>query len=170
MRKLLTCSVFAVLLLLAATPEAQAQVIDLGVRGSYEVDDIESPALGADLRISTIGLPVVINPAFDYYFLDEDDFGDASFFQFTVNALYEFGYENRLFTPYAGPGLSISRYSADEDLVGGDVDNTDLGINLLAGARFGLGSLTPFIQAQFALGGDIEPAAISAGLLFRVSQ
>lgn len=164
MRKLLTCSAFAVLLLLAATPDAHAQAaVDLGVRGSYEVDAIESPALGVDARISTIGLPVVINPAFDYYFVDEDEVDAASFFQFTTNALYEFGYENQVFTPYAGPGLSISRASNGSS-------DTDLGLNLVAGARFGLGSLTPFIQAQFALGGDYEPAAISAGLLFRVSQ
>ncbi len=172
MKKLTILSAVTALFLLVNVPQARAQAtIDLGVRGSYDVDNYQSPAIGAGLRISTIALPIVINPTFDYYFLDEDELGGLSFFQVTLNALFGFGLQNQVFTPYAGGGLSISRYSVDDGVVlGFDADDTVLGLNLVGGAEFGLGALTPFVQAQFVVGGDQPPASITAGLLFSLSR
>lgn len=171
MKKLLTGSAFALLLVFMAVPEAHAQTdIDLGVRGSYELDDVEAFALGAGLRISTPTLPIAINPTFDYYFVDDnDDFAsiedvtDVSLMQFTVNALYEFGFDNAAFTPYAGPGLSVVRWSVNDE------SETDVGLNLVGGAQFNTGSLRPFVEAHFVVGGDIQPAAITAGLRFNLN-
>lgn len=194
MKKLTVLPVIAALLLTtSAMQPAHAQgvepTIDLGVRGTYEVDDLQSFALGAGLRISGLGLPIIINPTFDYYFVGDDIFvGDEglgtnnnfpdveSFYQFTANALIDFGFENRVFTPYAGAGVSVLSisYAEDEDFTfPADFDDTvtDIGLNLLAGASFSLGRFEPFVQANFVVGDEdgYEPAAVSFGLLFSLT-
>lgn len=153
-------------MLFLGTQEASAQAqIQIGPRVGYDIDALESLFVGADARISVIGLPIQINPTFDYYFLDKDVFGDDKFYQVAVNGLYNFGFDNQLFTPYAGVGVAISRYSPD----GGD-GTTDVGANLIGGAAFGFGSLRPFVQAQLTLGGDAEPVGLVGGLLFNLGR
>lgn len=167
MTRLATVSrIFAGLLLVIAftTQRAEAQTaLEIGPRIGYEVDDWESLFLGADVRIDMAALPVAINPYFDYYFLDNDD---VSLIQFGANALYHFGIANQAFTPYAGAGLALSRISYDIPGVDGD---TEAGLNLLFGARFGFGQMRPFAQAQFTLG-DADFFSIAGGLLFRLGQ
>ncbi len=190
MKKLTTCSLLALLLLAATVPQsARAQTIDLGVRGSYEVDRLESFAVGAGLRISGLGLPIIINPTFDYYFVGdnvfigdeeafENEFPDVqSFYQFTANALIDFGFETKVFTPYAGAGVSVISYSFTEDEnvpfpPDFDVTVTDIGLDLLAGATFSMGRLEPFVQANFVVADDegYEPAAVTVGLLFSLTD
>ena len=151
------------LFLVATTHEARAQAtIEIGPRVGYEIDNLNELIIGADARIGTAALPVVINPAVDYYFVD-----GASMIQFTGNALYEFGIDNELFTPYAGAGVAVTRYSVDVDESVIEIDNstTDVGLNVVGGARFGFGNLRPFVQAQLTFG-DIEPVSIVGGVLF----
>ncbi len=150
------------LLLVFTTERADAQTsIEIGPRIGYEVDDWESLFLGADVRVGLAALPISINPYLDYYFLDSDN---VSLMQFGANALYEFGIANQMFTPYGGAGLALSRISYDIPGVDGD---TEVGLNLLFGARFGIGQLRPFAQAQFTLG-DADFFSIAGGVLFRV--
>ena len=152
----------ALLFLVAAVPQAQAQAqIEIGPRVGYEIDDIEALTLGGDVRVSSFVLPVQINGSVDYFFLDEGTYGDASLLKFAVNGLYQFGFANQLFTPYAGPGLSITRFSNGNS-------ETDLGLNAVGGAEFGFGALRPFAQAELVLLGDTEPVQITAGLLFTI--
>lgn len=169
-------------LLFAAAPQAaQAQTtFELGPRAGFEVNDIESFVLGGDLRVSTVALPFQLQGAFDYYFVDDDDFRgvDASVYRFTANALYEVNFgENEVFTPYFGPGISITRLSveASDDLPGDadfDDSESDVGLNVVGGAEFevanlGFGAVRPFVQAEFVpLGGDIQPFQVTGGLLF----
>lgn len=168
-----TTKLFAALLLFlamsAAPNAAQAQAqIEIGPRVGYEVDELEALSIGGDIRASTVALPFQINGTFDYYFLDEDDFGgvDVNMFQLTLNGLFELGINNQVFTPYFGPGISLTRVSADA----GPFEDSDseLGLNLVGGAEFGLGNLRPFVQAQFTVGGDIEPVSVVGGLLFSI--
>ncbi len=51
------------------------------------------------------------------------------------------------FAPYAGAGLHMGRVSV------GDFSDTELGLNVLGGARFALSGLTAFGEARYQLGG-----------------
>lgn len=126
--------------------------------------------LGADARISGQALPVVLNPSFDFYLMDDVSGTSASqsVFAVDVNALYEFGVENQVFTPYAGGGVGITRYSADTEVSGLGSETTEVGLNVVGGARFPLGNLEPFAQLNATLGGDVERLGITGGLLFRL--
>lgn len=87
-----------------------------------------------------------------------------------------FGIDNEAFTPYAGGGLGITRVSADEvqvdtrfgTVTSGDDSNTEVNLNIIVGAEFPLDSFTPFVQAQFGIGGDIDRFNIAGGLLFNL--
>jgi hypothetical protein len=48
---------------------------------------------------------------------------------------------------------------------GGNFSSSDTGINLVGGADFEVGTLQPFVQAQFTLG-DLDRFGITGGLLF----
>lgn len=150
------------LVFVVSSEKAKAQTtFELGPRIGYEVDDWESFFIGADARIGLAALPIAINPYFDYYFLDVDN---VSLVQLGANALYEFGIMNQVFTPYAGAGLAISRISYD---ISGVDNDTEMGLNLLFGSRFGFGQMRPFVQAQFTLG-DADFFSLAGGLLFRI--
>lgn len=152
------------LILAISTERVEAQTsFELGPKIGYEVDDLESIFIGADARIGMAALPVTINPYFDYYFLDIDN---VSLFQLGANALYEFGIANQMFTPYAGAGLAISRFSYD---VSGVDSETEMGLNLLFGSTFGFGQMRPFVQAQITVG-DADFFSVAGGLLFRLGN
>ncbi len=144
--------------------QAQAQnSIEIGPRIGIDLGDVEELFVGADLRFSTPALPIKINPGFDYYMVD----GDVSLWTIDVNALYEFGVNNQMFTPYVGAGFVYSRASVDTgtDLLG-DVSDSEVGLGIVGGATFSAGSLKPFVQAKFKLGGDTDLFSVGGGLLF----
>jgi hypothetical protein len=144
------------LLLLAVPQEADAQAdISLGPRVGIDVGDIEEAFIGADVRIESPALPVIINPTFDFYFTDDP----LTFWGLSVNALYPFGVDNEVFTPYAGGGLGIFQFSLDDQevetpfgsaTIEGD-SSTEIGLNLIFGAEFITGGpVTPFAEAHFS--------------------
>lgn len=69
---------------------------------------------------------------------------------------------------YVGGGLNVTRFSIDTgvDLPGFsfDASSTDLGVNLLGGLNFDLGSFDAFAEAGFTLGGG-EQFGIKGGIL-----
>lgn len=168
---------------LSAPLTAQGQTsIQIGPRLGIPFGDVSDAGgnffLGADARIDSEALPVLVNPSFDYYLLDDrtingQDVGQ-SIIAVDINALYEFGIDNQAFAPYAGGGLAITRSSVDEQTfntgfgsvtVGGG-SNTEVGLNLVGGARFPLGSVDPFVQLNATLGGDVQRLGLAGGLLF----
>lgn len=152
------------LAVVAFAPErAEAQAIEIGPRIGYEVDNWEALFVGAEARVSVAALPIRLNPYFDYYFLDDAGPIDQSLIQFGANALYEFGIANQAFTPYAGAGLAISRYSL------GDASNSEAGLNLLFGSRFGFGNIRPFAQANITIG-DYDFFSVQGGVLFPIGR
>jgi hypothetical protein len=172
MKRLLT---FAAALLLGfgllgpGTANAQTSV-QLGPRLGIPVGDLEDATslyIGADVRIHSENLPVVPNASFDYYFTDVDE---LSIFTVDLNALYEFGVDNEAFTPYAGGGLAITRTSFDAASGGFAIssDDTEVGLNLVGGARFPLGNIEPFAQLNATLGGDLQRLGVTGGLLFNL--
>ncbi|MFQ5570629.1 MAG: outer membrane beta-barrel protein [Rhodothermales bacterium] len=158
----LLMGVFAV----AGMQDARAQTqIDFGPRIGFDIGgDLEEFFIGADGRVGVASLPVLFNGTFDFYFVDNVDI-----FQFSINALYEFGISNEAFTPYVGGGIGISRISTDDDFGIFDRSTTDTGLNLIGGATFGFGNLKPFAQAQITFG-DLDLFTVGGGLLFNLSR
>lgn len=162
-------------LLVPTSAEAQTTV-KLGPRLGVPVGDVSDAGgnlyFGADARIESEGLPVVINPSFDFYLMDDFPVGGQSvgqsLFTIDVNALYEFGVDNEAFTPYAGGGIGITRYSLDADLRNSSSSDTDVALNIVGGARFPLGNVEPFAQLNAAFGGDWDRLGITGGLLFQL--
>jgi hypothetical protein len=170
---LLASFVLALGVMVPTTAQGQAS-FKIGPRLGIPVGDISDGAsvfIGADARVKTAALPVVPSGSFDYYFTDTDGY---SVFAVDLNALYEFGIDNAVFVPYAGGGLAITRSSFDSPGVsvggqtfgGGSTSSTEVGLNIVGGARFPLGGLEPFAQLNATLGGDVQRLGITGGLLF----
>ena len=166
MRKIQTILVFAVLFL--AQP-ATAQIANLQVapRIGYDIaGDVEEAFVGGEVRFGLGELPVLLNGVFDYYFAEDP----LTFFQISANALYYFGIDNEMFTPYAGAGLSINRISVDIDTGGfGAVDasSNEIGVNLIGGAVLEMPGLRPFAQLQYTTS-DFDLGTITVGVLFGI--
>ena len=165
MRKSLFVAVLGLSFLMSAPTWAQGVSFEVGPRIGYDLGDVEDLFLGADARIGIPTLPVVINPTFDYYFVDVVDF-----YQFSVNALYDItsGALPNM-SPYVGAGLGIANTSVDEvdtplgSFGGGS--STDIGINLIGGASVQAGGFKPFAQVQVTLG-DPDLITVAVGTLF----
>lgn len=174
MNRLFSVSLALLVALLVLPSAAQAQTtFQVGPRIGIDFGDIEEVFIGADARITTESLPVIMNPAFDFYFTPEN----FTFWGLSVNGFYPFGSNNEVFTPYAGAGLGIYRFSFEGQSVGGIAfgggGSTDIGLNLLFGAQFITGStFVPFIEAQyspvFTEGVTTTLFGIKGGLLFNL--
>ena len=178
--------VFTFLGLLAVDHDNCWAQISVGGHGGYNLDafsengpDEGAIFLGGQGRFHLSGMPVVLNPGFDYYL---EGINDVAVFQFNGDVLFPFGVDNRVFTPYAGVGIAVTRVSfkPDEVILGNllESEETDVGLNVVGGAEFGSGSARPFVQARITLGkhlafvnedGDSGPGyALLAGILFRI--
>lgn len=160
--------------LMAPTPAEAQTNVELGPRLVIPAGDVAdlggNLGIGADARISSASLPVVLNPSFDLYFTDDFNGVDQSFYAIDLNALYEFGVDNEVFTPYAGGGLAITNWSVDINDGPGitDPSTTEVGLNIVGGARFLLGRVAPFAQLNATVGGDLERLGITGGILFQL--
>lgn len=145
----------------------QVVTVDVGPRLGVDTADIDEVFLGVDGRIGLPTLPVILNPAFDYYFTDSG----INFYQFSANALLDItsGVLPNI-SPYVGAGLGISSISVEVDIEFGSFggDDTDIGINLLAGGSIEAGGFRPFAQVQFTIGAP-DLFTVTLGTLFRVS-
>lgn len=147
-----------------------SSTVKIGPRVGIPVGDVSDTGgnlfFGADGRIQTAGLPdeVVISPSVDFYLTD--DFGGSSLtiLAADLNGLYEFQIENPVLVPYLGGGLAITRISVDASGSIVDPSSTEVGLNLVGGARFPLGSVEPFAQVNFTAGAD--RIGIGGGVLF----
>lgn len=158
-----TLGVFAVacMMMLGSARTADAQVFELGPRIGYEVDAWDALSIGADARLAMGALPVRINPYVDYYFTDDVGDRTTSLMQLGINALYEFGIANQAFTPYAGAGLAVTRWN------NGFTTDTNPGLNLIFGSKFGFGSVRPFVQGDITIG-DRDFFNVRGGVLFPI--
>lgn len=176
------------LCLLFQMPSESIAQFRLGIQGGYNLDaftedGVEEGAfqLGGQAQFGLANLPLVINPSVDYFFNGIDD---VNVLQFNVDALFTFGVDNTLFTPYAGAGLGITRVAlkADIPLLGNlvEAEETNYGLNVLGGAIFGEGPVQPYVQARVTIGDHLAfinengekgaGYALIAGLLFKVGQ
>jgi hypothetical protein len=154
---LLGCSA----LLLAVPSVVQAQV-SFGPQLSWGSDS----DLGVGAR-AVIGLPQV-RPGLeaiisgDYFFIDCGG-ADCSWIEVNANAAIPVPLSPTLNT-YVGAGLNIARVSVDVGPPFGSVSNTEIGINVLGGLKFPAGTVTPFAEARFSIGGG-EQFVLTGGVL-----
>lgn len=159
----------ALFLVLALPSEAQPQTsLQIGPRVGMDVGDIEEPFVGLDARITSVRLPLVINPTFDYYFVGEN----TTFWSLSGNLLYPFGADDRAFTFYAGAGLGIYRFSVE-----GNVPNlpfregtTDVGANFLLGTMISSRPFSPYAALRYTpIFSDGSPTlfGLEGGILIR---
>lgn len=138
----------ALFLAVGLPSETQAQTsFQIGPRVGIDIGDIEDPFVGVDARITSMRLPVVINPTFDYYLVGEG----LTFWSLSGNLLYPFGPADNPLSFYGGVGLGIYRFSSE-----GNIENpryrqgaTDVGANFLFGAMLPSPSFTPFAELQY---------------------
>jgi len=97
MRKLsfIASALFALALIVAPQQVEAQTTIEVGPRLGIDLGDASDIGgdffIGAEGRIGTDALPVIINPSFDYYFVDSPEGVDRSLIAIDINALYEFG-------------------------------------------------------------------------------
>lgn len=136
-----------------------AEDAELGIGGRAV---IEVPALLANLAI---------HGSFDYFFIDDfAGFGveaDASYWELNGNAVYGFNLPAApSVTPYIGAGINVAHISGDVSIGGesGDFSDTELGLNILGGSQFDVGSVTPYVELRIEAGGG-EQFVITGGVL-----
>ncbi|MGI9174221.1 MAG: hypothetical protein ACR2GR_02725 [Rhodothermales bacterium] len=161
---------FFVLALCPATSHAQHAV---GPHLGYNTGPLGGGGevfIGAAAHVNIASLPVVINPALDYYV----GLNGVTLLQVDANALYPFEVNSEKFSPYAGGGLAISYVSVEgEDFglsdFGIEIDNsysnTDVGLNLVGGTFFNVGAIRPFAEARFTLGNG-SALSLKSGVMF----
>ena len=123
----------------AGTVQAQTSRIHLGPRVAYNFD-LEDFAIGAQLSIP-IATRLEFYPSFDYYFVDP-----GSAWGMNADLKYRFSGES-LEWLYVGGGLNFTGVDV------GTNDDTDVGLNLLAGIETLRGRIHPFGEVKATLGG-----------------
>jgi opacity protein-like surface antigen len=151
--------------LLSGAGDAYGQV-GFGAQLSW-ADDAEF-GIGAravvDLTPLTNGLEA--SGSFDYFFPDQPLGADINYWEINANMAYVFAGVPGM-APYAGGGLNIAHASVSVDEFGIPLgaSDTDLGLNLLGGARFRAGPVQPFGELRIELGGG-EQFVIAGGVIF----
>lgn len=156
MRRVVTVLAVSAALLVGGR-EASAQVqfgvqanlateTDLGI-GARAIFPVEQLLVGMEGIVS-----------FDYFFPDNFDFWELNGNLVVPVRLAEG------FVPYLGGGLNVGFFSTDEDLVGFDYGDTEVGLNLLGGFKFATTRLRPFVEVRAAIAGA-EQIVFTGGIL-----
>ena len=117
----------------------------------------------ATYDLSQADAPIELSRAFDFYFAEED----VTILTVDLNGHHVFPTEGKV-SPYAGAGIGISSVPVDVDTRVGSfgADDSDVGLNLVGGIEFQTGSVRPFAQGQFTVGGDFDRFGLTGGVLF----
>lgn len=174
MRKLLT---IASLVTMSLAPTALNAQVNLGGQLSF-ANDFD---VGVGAR-ATFGLPVpapleIVTTA-DYFFPGGMTGLDISYWEINANLVYLFKIPASIIQPYAGGGLNFAHasFSTDFSELGVEVppeipnfegSDSQLGLNLLGGAKFNLGPITPFGELRYEVSGG-EQFVVSLGALFQL--
>lgn len=161
-RWLLGCGLFA----LAAWSPVSAQTKQsadyptgrshLGPRVSFNFD-FDEVAIGAQFS-TPIARRLEFYPSFDYYFVDP-----GSLWTLNADLKYRVSANRSADWLYLGGGLGFSRIDV------GPAEDTDVGLNLLAGVEPLRGRVHPFAEGRLTLG-DGSTFQISGGLNFTLGR
>lgn len=147
------------LLVMASGPAWADPGVRIGPRAGVALRDDADPYVGVDLRLSFPLSPLTINPTFEYFF-DEK----TTLYQVSVNALYYLPVPIRRVDPYVGVGVNVTSFSFKENTPGVDDHGYRVGMNLVAGACFGLPVVSPFVQVVKEIG-EFDLVSLGAGLV-----
>jgi opacity protein-like surface antigen len=108
--------------------------------------------------------------SFVLFFPDAPANSDVSFWEVNIDGHYPIAMESGSgMAPYFGGGINIAHASVSVDvpLIGTvEASDTDLGLNLLAGATFKpMGNMVPFAEIKLEFGGG-EQFVICGGFYF----
>jgi hypothetical protein len=126
-----------------------------GIRGGFYVD-AGDPFLGVELLTRLDHTRWMFNPNLEYVFSE-----DAHLWTINGDFHYDF-HQRRGHYLWAGAGLAVVTTSPKHS--DGD-SNTDLGLNLIAGAGFRSGGVTPYAQVK-AIVKDGSELVLAVGLRF----
>lgn len=147
------------LFLVPALAEAQFD-IDLGIRGGL-YSDAEAGFVGAELLIP-VTRSWYFNPNYEYVFVDDGDLSTLN-----IDAHYDLPLRSPFYV-WLGGGVAVI-FAEDEIRRGRRIDTeeeTDVGLNLLAGLGFGKGqAIRPYVQGKLVIADETE-AVIAVGLRF----
>ena len=130
--------------------------IDFGLRGGYYTD-AEELFLGADVLTQISDTSWFFNPNVEFVFVDPGDLWTLN-----LDVHYDFDTDNDDVYLWAGGGPAV----VFRDGGGRHDDNeTDPGLNLLAGIGWQLESVVPYIQGKILLS-DTSEAVIAVGVRF----
>lgn len=151
---------FATALLVAGVlgllPAPAAADIDPGVRAGF-YSDAEGGFVGAELLTGISG-KWFFNPNIEYVFVD-----DGSLWTLNGDVHYDLDVGTS-FAVWLGGGLGV--LFSEVDLPRGrSEDDTELGLNLLAGAGAQRGAIRPYVQGKIIIADETE-AVIGFGLRF----
>lgn len=138
--------------------------LDFGAQGSWG----ENSDFGVGGRL-VVGLPISpgleLTGAFDYFFPEEEG---VDYWELNANLAYKIPNPSPL-SPYLGVGVNVAHLAVERTLGNEVFDESDseVGLNVLGGARLNIGSIMPFAEARYELGGG-EQFVASVGLLFNV--
>ncbi len=170
MKKLVIVTMFLVLALSPAALQAQ---LDVGAQASWAEDVDFGVGARGSLRLPVASVPLEATAAFDVFFPSIDG---ISYYEFNANVAYLIQVPNSPVQPYVGGGLNFAIISADEitetilgqPIVIGGGSSTEVGLNILGGARFNMSpKLAPYGELRFEAGGG-EQFVVTAGLLVNV--
>jgi len=177
MKSLISTIAVSVLLLAsgsqAACGQNQMEEERIYLNGGYEIVEggLLSSTIGGGFYGRERDWPIAVDTRFEY-FIAPNGFSLA---QSSVHGVFEIEQAPDLLTPYVGAGVSLTSTSTSDSLASpelGEIDlpasptnsGIDIGISLVAGGRFDLGGVDPFIQAE-AIGGDqYQSVGLTAGL------
>ncbi len=156
------CAVLSMLCVFGVS-QGTAQEVHVGGQLSYGDDSdfglgprvvFDDPSLGEFRIVGT----------FDLFFPDSPSGTDVDYWEINGNGIYDFQLRNSPNTiPYVGAGLNIAHASVGSGVL--NASDTQLGINLLGGFEFVVGSVRPFVELRVELEGG-EQFVISGGVLF----
>jgi hypothetical protein len=128
---------------------AHAQRAHIGGHLLYQFD-VEEFGIGAQFSYP-VARRLEFYPSFDYYFVDP-----GSLWQLNGDLKYKLREEHNWF--YLGGGIGIARRSV------GDVDNTDVGANLIGGWETLIGQrVHPYLEGRLTLSEETS-VQVAAGL------
>jgi len=157
MRKLVAAA-GVVIAAFAFAPRAEAQAFGANLSWGDDTDF----GLGARVAFpigGSVGQKGIKGLAtFDYFFPDGFDF-----WEITGNGVYDISTSGSA-SPYVGAGLTFARSSVS--VSGFSASNSEVGLNLLGGARFApTGNVQPFVEARFQIR-DGSQFVLSGGVYF----
>ncbi|HEX5758556.1 MAG TPA: hypothetical protein VF121_05140 [Thermoanaerobaculia bacterium] len=140
-------------------PAPAAADIDPGFRAGF-YSDAEAAFIGGEL-LTDITRRWFFNPNLEYVFVD-----DGSLWTLNADAHYDFDVETPL-AVWAGGGLAVIFREFDDPRLRrlNEDDDTEIGLNLLAGVGAKRGAMRPYLQGKIVIADETE-AVIAVGLRF----